>query len=274
VCGSQLDEPDTSVEDLNAALHDLRTQLAAVETSAPRRVAALTQLPAAPPCARRPPTVPVATGSARGPRAPDERCWSGRSAGRVDTEPDAALALSRLRGGLPLAAARLHRRPRWPLSHLVNILAPESTQLDELALGDDLMTPVLDDAYRALTAEQATLCRALGALPMRRVDPPMAAAALGCPIDAAKELVCTLVDAYRLSEPRPARHMLADQVRLHAIAIARTHADESTRAVTGLLDCLLHTTTALARCCSTRRIAPYVRDRTGPRRVAIRTLRT
>jgi DNA-binding SARP family transcriptional activator/tetratricopeptide (TPR) repeat protein len=59
---------------------------------------------------------------------------------RVEREPEAALALIKAVGGLPLAlriiGARLAARPHWTLSSMVHRLANERRRLDELAHGD------------------------------------------------------------------------------------------------------------------------------------------
>ncbi|MEU5693379.1 BTAD domain-containing putative transcriptional regulator [Actinosynnema sp. NPDC020468] len=61
-------------------------------------------------------------------------------ADRVDREPEAAAALVRTVGGLPLAlriiAARLAARPHWSLASMVDRLANERHRLDELAHGE------------------------------------------------------------------------------------------------------------------------------------------
>jgi DNA-binding SARP family transcriptional activator/tetratricopeptide (TPR) repeat protein len=59
---------------------------------------------------------------------------------RVDREPEAAAALVKAVGGLPLAlriiGARLAARPHWTLASMVHRLANERRRLDELAHGD------------------------------------------------------------------------------------------------------------------------------------------
>jgi DNA-binding SARP family transcriptional activator/tetratricopeptide (TPR) repeat protein len=59
---------------------------------------------------------------------------------RLDREPEAATALARAVGGLPLAlriiGARLAARPHWTLASMVGRLANERRRLDELAHGD------------------------------------------------------------------------------------------------------------------------------------------
>ncbi|MFC5286567.1 BTAD domain-containing putative transcriptional regulator [Actinokineospora guangxiensis] len=59
---------------------------------------------------------------------------------RVDREPEAAAALVRTVGGLPLAlriiGARLAARPHWTLASMVSRLASERRRLDELAHGE------------------------------------------------------------------------------------------------------------------------------------------
>jgi DNA-binding SARP family transcriptional activator/Tfp pilus assembly protein PilF len=84
---------------------------------------------------------------------------------RVEREPDAAVALVRAVGGLPLAlrivAARLAARPHWTLASIVHRLANERHRLDELAYGDLTVRASLSLTYDGLSPADKRLLRLL-----------------------------------------------------------------------------------------------------------------
>ncbi|MEV4838300.1 BTAD domain-containing putative transcriptional regulator [Nonomuraea sp. NPDC049486] len=92
----------------------------------------------------------------------------GRVAGgrRVADEREAAERLAGLCGGLPLAvriaAAKLARQPRWPLSGLVGLLADERHRLDELVCDGLSVRDSIALSYRELPPEAARLFDRLG----------------------------------------------------------------------------------------------------------------
>lgn len=75
---------------------------------------------------------------------------------RVAAEPEAAAALVRTVGGLPLAlriiAARLAARPHWTLASMVHRLASERHRLDELAHGEMTIRASLSLTHDGLDA--------------------------------------------------------------------------------------------------------------------------
>ena len=80
---------------------------------------------------------------------------------RVDREPEAAAALVRAVGGLPLAlriiGARLAARPHWTLASMVGRLANERRRLDELAHGDMTIRASLSLTHDGLDRPSRTL---------------------------------------------------------------------------------------------------------------------
>ncbi|MFE3251656.1 BTAD domain-containing putative transcriptional regulator [Streptomyces sp. NPDC059209] len=84
---------------------------------------------------------------------------------RVDDEREAARALIRTVGGLPLAlrivAARLAARPHWSLASMVNRLANERHRLDELAYGEMTIRTSLSLTFDGLDAGDRHLLRRL-----------------------------------------------------------------------------------------------------------------
>jgi DNA-binding SARP family transcriptional activator/tetratricopeptide (TPR) repeat protein len=84
---------------------------------------------------------------------------------RVAAEVEAAKALTRAVGGLPLAlrivAARIAARPHWSLAFMVQRLADERRRLDELAHGEMTMRASLSLTYDGLAATDQQLLRLL-----------------------------------------------------------------------------------------------------------------
>jgi tetratricopeptide (TPR) repeat protein len=150
---------------------------------------------------------------------------------RVGAEPQAALDVARLCGGLPLAvgvaSAKLAGRPHWPISRLAETLAlaGDARRLEVLALdADDALTPVLDSSYRSLADHDAALYRLLGMCPVSFFDRDAVAAVLGCPPPDGEQRLDALVDA-NLLQNLGGRVRFHDLVRLHA---AQSAALEST----------------------------------------------
>ncbi len=82
---------------------------------------------------------------------------------RVDDDPCAAADVVRLCGGLPLAVriagARLTSRPRWTVSHLVELLRDEQRRLDRLDISDLGVRASLMLSYYGLTPSARRLFR-------------------------------------------------------------------------------------------------------------------
>ncbi|WP_235926147.1 AfsR/SARP family transcriptional regulator [Actinokineospora pegani] len=87
---------------------------------------------------------------------------------RVAREPEAATALVRTVGGLPLAlriiAARLAARPHWSLASMVTRLASERHRLDELAHGEMTIRASLSLTHDGLDPAARTLFGLLSAI--------------------------------------------------------------------------------------------------------------
>jgi DNA-binding SARP family transcriptional activator len=145
-------------------------------------------------------------------------------AGRVDTERDAAETICRLCGYLPLAirvvAAKLSRRPHWPLAELAARLADERRRLDELAVGDLAVRASIALSYQQLGQEARRAFRLLALARAPSVASWMVAALLGVPLAAAEELAERLVDAQLLDPDADGaggrRYRLHELLRLYA----------------------------------------------------------
>ncbi|GAA0342969.1 tetratricopeptide repeat protein [Actinoallomurus spadix] len=163
----------------------------------------------------------------------------GRIAGaeRVGAEPDAALEIAALCGGLPLAVricgARLRTRPHWRLTDLTRRLRDERSRLDELAVGDLAVRAGLALSYAGLDADARRLFRLLGLLDAPDFASWVADALLGVAPGQAERGLDQLLDA-RLLDVRsvdgPAiRYRFHDLVRVYARELAERHDDRSER---------------------------------------------
>jgi tetratricopeptide (TPR) repeat protein len=182
---------------------------------------------------------------------------------RIAAEPDQALEVARLCGGLPLAVgvatAKLVSRPRWPLARLAQTLAVDGRRLEVLSADEDrAVATALDGSYEALPEQGRRMYRVLGMCPVAWFDLDSAAAALGtdaaadvdkdvdkdADADAVEEEIDALVDAHLL-EDLSGRYRFHDLVRLHAARCAQEHGDEEERrtALGRLFDFYLRATT-------------------------------
>lgn len=146
---------------------------------------------------------------------------------RIAAEPDAADAIVRMCGGLPLAlrivGARLAARPSWPLSAFAERLTDAQSRLDEIRVGDVSVRASFHASYDAIChsgnpVDQAATraFRLLGVVPGSNMSLQAATALLGVPSGRAEEALERLVDAHLLHSPAPARYQMHDLVRLFA----------------------------------------------------------
>ncbi|GHC84239.1 SARP family transcriptional regulator [Nocardiopsis terrae] len=123
-------------------------------------------------------------------------------ADRVSAEPEAARALVRAVGHLPLAlrivSARLAARPRWGLTAMVERLADERHRLDELAHGDMTVRASLSLSHEGIDPLAARAFRLLGALEGPTVPMWAAAALLDDSRPFPTDLVEPLVNAHMI----------------------------------------------------------------------------
>ena len=167
----------------------------------------------------------------------------GRVAGRerVTAEPQAAVALARCCGWLPLAlriaGARLAARPAWPVSALVERMADAQGRLDELEVAEvgvrasfQVSYQQLRDGSEALDRLAAEAFGLLGLLDGPEVGVPVAARLLDVGEDAAERALERLVDAQLLETPQPGRYRMHDLLRLYARELAGQQHLEAVRA--------------------------------------------
>lgn len=159
-------------------------------------------------------------------------------AARIEAEPQAAAAIARLAGYLPLAlgliAARIVRSPGWTLADHLDRLADRTTNRRL----DDAVELALDSSYGVLPQDQRRLFRLLALQPCGDLDAYAAAALTGDTVAAARRALDELVAANVLHQDVAGRYGMHDLVRLYADARAVDHEPRSARqaAIIRLLD--------------------------------------
>jgi tetratricopeptide (TPR) repeat protein len=147
---------------------------------------------------------------------------------RMAAEPQAAAAVTRWCGGLPLAiriaGARLAARPAWPVAALAELLADASRRLETLesiATGDMAVRRSFDFSLLALQESPDAADRAAAAAfsLLSLADGPdisteAASALLYQPEPHTAILLERLVDAHLLQASRPGRYQFHDLLRL------------------------------------------------------------
>ncbi|MER7397107.1 BTAD domain-containing putative transcriptional regulator [Streptomyces sp. NPDC000151] len=143
---------------------------------------------------------------------------------RVGAERKAAMDVVGACGFLPLAiriaASRLASRRTWTVSVLARKLADERRRLDELRAGDLAVKATFELGYGQLEPLQARAFRLLGLADGPDISLAAAAALLDMDVDAAEELIESLVDASLLESAAPGRYRFHDLVRLYVRACA------------------------------------------------------
>ncbi|MFI5782908.1 BTAD domain-containing putative transcriptional regulator [Nocardia sp. NPDC051570] len=160
---------------------------------------------------------------------------------RVSNEPDAAQAILRACGHLPVSlrivGARLASRPTWQLTAVADRLADQRDRLSQLAVGNTSVELVFRESYRLLTPE---LARAFVLIAFFEA-PDLPVAAIAALLDRDRpeaERICeTLVDLGMLQTPERGRYRYHDLLRLFAREVADADQQcEWPRALRRLLD--------------------------------------
>jgi DNA-binding SARP family transcriptional activator/tetratricopeptide (TPR) repeat protein len=157
---------------------------------------------------------------------------------RVEREPEAAAALVRTVGGLPLAlrivAARLAARPHWSLASMVHRLASERHRLDELAHGEMTMRATLSLTYDGLGRSDRQLLRLLSLSQGPSLPGWLAGALLDdhrpCPSDLLEPLVdVQMLDVVSVEDTGEFRYRFHEIIRLFALEQLAAHDGETVR---------------------------------------------
>jgi DNA-binding SARP family transcriptional activator/predicted negative regulator of RcsB-dependent stress response len=166
--------------------------------------------------------------------------------GRVAAEPEAAQAIVRLCGWLPLAVriagARLASRPHWRVALLAERLADEWRRLDELRAGDLEVRASVALSYQGRREQERRLFRRLGLLVAPSFPAWVAATLLEVEPADAEGLLERLVDAQLVEaagedQAGQLRYRLHDLLRV--FARERLHAEEPTAAQRASLERVL-----------------------------------
>lgn len=128
---------------------------------------------------------------------------------RVDLVREVVARCGRVPLLIHLVAAQLRRHTRWPLEHLVSLLA-ETGPVSGLA---DAAYTV---SYRQLLPAHQELFGLVALAPVADLSAAGAAALLGCPPPTARELLTDLHRASLLEEPAPGRFQMLDPLRDYA----------------------------------------------------------
>jgi transcriptional regulator with XRE-family HTH domain len=146
---------------------------------------------------------------------------------RVNSEADAALELSELTGGLPLAlrliGARLTMRPQWLLRHFVDQLQDERRSLDELGLDHSGVRATFASSLNELMAspqaadrDAATAFDLLSLADGPELPVPLVARLLDLDLRTTEEHLERLVDLHLLDSLGPLRYQMHDLLRAYA----------------------------------------------------------
>jgi DNA-binding SARP family transcriptional activator/predicted negative regulator of RcsB-dependent stress response len=172
---------------------------------------------------------------------------------RVAAEPEAAAAIIRLCGWLPLAVriagSRLASRPDWRLALLAGRLGDERRRLDELATGDLEVRASVALSYQSRNEEERQLFRLLGLLVAPDFPAWVAAELLDAELAEAECLLERLVDAQLVEaggqdQAGQLRYHLHDLLRIYARE--RLQSEEPTAGQRASLERVLQTYLALA----------------------------
>ncbi|MEU7103061.1 BTAD domain-containing putative transcriptional regulator [Streptomyces longwoodensis] len=157
---------------------------------------------------------------------------------RVAAEGEAAQALVRTVGGLPLAlrivAARLAARPHWSLASMVHRLANERNRLDELTHGEMTMRASLSLTHDGLGATEQRLLRLLSLAHGPALPGWLAGALLDdrrpYPSDLLEPLVdVQMLDVVGVEHTGEFRYRFHEIIRVFARDLLVAHGDEQER---------------------------------------------
>jgi DNA-binding SARP family transcriptional activator/tetratricopeptide (TPR) repeat protein len=172
---------------------------------------------------------------------------------RVAAEPEAAAAVVRRCGHLPLAirlaGARLAHRPRWRIADLAERLITRPDPLAEFEAGERSVGRAFALSYAQVSPAAQRAFRLLGLHPGVRFDNLVAAVLAELPLPETQDLLDELVDAHLVEEAEPGRYRLHDLVREYArkLVAEPERAGERRDGIERLLDHHLHAAVAIAR---------------------------
>lgn len=164
---------------------------------------------------------------------------------RVEAEPEAAVRVAALCGGMPLALLiagnRLASRPQWTIAHLADQLEDERRRLSVLRAGDLQVRAAFELSYHHLSPAAATLFRRLALVPGSDATADLAAVLT----EGAEEALEELADASLVGiGETPGRYTRHDLLRV--FAAERLELDENPGVVSEVSERLRHWLLAVA----------------------------
>ncbi|MFJ5615675.1 AfsR/SARP family transcriptional regulator [Micromonospora sp. NPDC093243] len=191
-----------------------------------------------------------------------------RAAGadRVRAEPEAAAAVVRRCGYLPLAirlaGSRLARRRSWRVAHLAELLADGSHALGQFSEEERTLAGVFATSYEPLSEPARRMFRMLSLHPGNKIDFVMAVALAGLPIDTASRALDELVDGYLIEEVETGRYRMHDLLRQYSSELSARDDSAETRqsALAELLDFALNASLRVAELLE----PDFIRDQVAP----------
>jgi len=154
---------------------------------------------------------------------------------KVAAEPAAIDELVRHCAGLPLAlgivAARAANHPDFGLAAVADEMAPASTRLDALDVGELAanLRAAFTASYNALGAGAALMFCQLGLAPGPDISVSAAASLFGSPVTEAVSGLRELETAHLVQQHLPGRYRMHDLIALYAAEQARRHLDQVQR---------------------------------------------
>jgi tetratricopeptide (TPR) repeat protein len=184
----------------------------------------------------------------------------GRIAGRdrAAAEPEAAAAIARACGYLPLAVAlagaRLRTRASWTFADLAERL--HAGDLDTVKVGGRSLTAVFDLSYQGLADRARRTFRLLGLCPSRDFTAPAVAALTGTSTAEAVSVLEELQDEHLLQQQVAGRYSFHDLVAVyaHERAVRDEPAAAREAAVTRLVHWYIHSVSNAADFLHTTRV--------------------
>ncbi|MEU4446944.1 NB-ARC domain-containing protein [Actinosynnema sp. NPDC050801] len=159
---------------------------------------------------------------------------------RVEAEPDAAAAVVRRCGGLPLAVhlvgARLATRPAWTVEHVAALLADEETRLDHLEAEDVAVRVRVGGSVDHLATsadprdrEAADAYPLLGLLEGPGLDAAVVGHLFGLDGRAAARVLDRLADLHLVEAREPGRYRIHDLLRVYVREVVSTPSHDHVR---------------------------------------------
>jgi DNA-binding SARP family transcriptional activator len=165
---------------------------------------------------------------------------------RVAAEPEAAAAVVRSCGHLPLAirlaGSRLAHRPTWRVADLAALLTNKVRRLDQLASGDRSVESAFAASYASLDEPAQRLFRLLSVHPGEEFEVTAASALSGLSIDDTIDALDVILDSHLIDELRAGRYRMHDLIRQYAHGLSHRidQVDVRKKALGELLDLMLH----------------------------------